>query len=94
VTVEEVRHNIQKERRIIDTLEPVMNQHRLVVDRKLILADFESTKEMPTESGIKYQLFYQLTRIMKDSQKNIKQDKWIVGFICDPEISLRPLLVC
>jgi hypothetical protein len=30
-TTEEVKHSIQKEKRIIDTLEPVMNQHRLVV---------------------------------------------------------------
>jgi hypothetical protein len=31
VTMEEVRNSIQKQKRIIDTLEPVMNQHRLVV---------------------------------------------------------------
>ena len=29
--IEEVRHNIQKEKRIIDTLEPIMNTHRLVI---------------------------------------------------------------
>ena len=36
VTMSEVRHNTQKERRIIDVLEPVMNQHRLVMDKKVI----------------------------------------------------------
>jgi hypothetical protein len=30
-STEEVKHSIQKEKRIIDTLEPVMNQHRLMV---------------------------------------------------------------
>lgn len=58
--VEEVRHNIQKERRIIDTLEPVMNQHRLVVDKRLFNMDFNSS-DVPA-----YQLFYQLTRITRD----------------------------
>lgn len=48
----------QKEVRIIDILEPVLNQHRLVVDRKLIEED---AKDEP-----QYQLFYQLTRITKE----------------------------
>ena len=60
VTVEEIRHSTQKERRIIDTLEPVMNQHRLIIDKSLIRKDFESTPEA------KYKLFYQLTRITRD----------------------------
>ena len=60
VTVEEIRHSTQKERRIIDTLEPVMNQHRLIIDKSLIRKDFESTLEA------KYKLFYQLTRITRD----------------------------
>lgn len=64
--VEEVRHNTQKERRIIDTLEPVMNQHRLVVDKKLIKDDYESVKCYPLEKQQQYSLFYQMTRITRD----------------------------
>ena len=33
-TIEEVRHSIQKEKRIIDTLEPVMNQQCFLGDRE------------------------------------------------------------
>tara|TARA_Y100000996_G_scaffold415483_1_gene410503 strand:+ start:25849 stop:27513 length:1665 start_codon:yes stop_codon:yes gene_type:complete len=62
-TIEEVRHNIQKERRIIDTLEPVMNQHRLVVDPKVIQHDYESAQKYPLESQLKYQLIYQMSRL-------------------------------
>ena len=64
--IEEVRHNVQKEKRIIDTLEPVMNQHRLVVDKQAILDDRESIKEYPLEGQQQYSLFYQLTRITRD----------------------------
>lgn len=64
--VEEVKVRTQKERRIIDVLEPVLNQHRLVVDRSVILRDWESTKHHPPELAIKYQLFYQLTHITSD----------------------------
>lgn len=59
VSIEEVRHSIQKEKRIIDTLEPVMNQHRLIVDEKLIQEDFSAP-------DLKHQLFYQMTRLTKD----------------------------
>lgn len=64
--VEEVRHNTQKERRIIDTLEPVMNQHRLIVCKSVIKEDRESISTYPLEKQQQYSLFYQMTRITKD----------------------------
>lgn len=67
--VEEVRHSQQKELRIIDTLEPVMSNHRLVVDQKVIEEDYESAKD------VKYSLFYQLTRITKDRGALIHDDR-------------------
>ena len=66
VTTEEVRHSMQKEKRIIDTLEPVINQHRLVVQPAVIRADYESTKGLPPEKQLSYMLFHQLTRITRD----------------------------
>jgi len=56
--VEEVRHHTQKEKRIIDTLEPIMNNHKLVVDESLIREDFKLEPD--------HQLFRQLTRITRD----------------------------
>ncbi len=61
--IEEVRHSIQKERRIIDTLEPVMSSHSLIVDRAVVEKDYQSTQNMPHEKALKYQLFYQMSRI-------------------------------
>jgi len=63
VAIEEVRHSTQKERRIIDTLEPVMNQHRLIINRKVIEQDYDSTRHLPPEKALRYQLFYQMSRI-------------------------------
>lgn len=63
--IEEIRHSTQKERRIIDTLEPVMNQHRLVVDTGVIRSDVLSTSSMPSEKALQYQLMYQLSRITR-----------------------------
>ena len=73
VSVEEVRHSTQKEKRIIDTLEPIMNQHRLIVDRRLVeedqtrdlsLSDGSHRDKSPSEQA--YQLFYQMTRVTHD----------------------------
>lgn len=60
---EEIKHSTQKEARIIDTLEPVLNQHRLVVDRGLILRDL---KLIESENTRPYSLFYQMTRITRE----------------------------
>ena len=66
VTVEEVRHSVQKERRILDCLEPVMNQHRLIVDRRVIEADKTSNTTLSPEAQVRYQLFYQMTRLTRE----------------------------
>jgi hypothetical protein len=64
-TCEEYRSTTQKERRIIDTLEPVMNQHRLVIDPQCVRDDVETTKGLSPEDALSYRLFYQMTRISK-----------------------------
>ena len=61
VLVEEVKHSTQKEARIIDTLEPVLSTHKLIVDQRVIENDFKTA-----EADIKYSLFYQMTRITRD----------------------------
>ena len=72
-SIEEVRHTKQKEVRIIDTLEPVLNQHRLMVDTDVITQDLASTECYPTETRSQYQLFFQLTRITKE-KNSIRHD--------------------
>ena len=69
VSIEEVRHSVSKEKRMIDTLEPILNQHRLVVDDKVILEDYQSDREL------KYKLFYQLTRLTRDKGSLIHDDR-------------------
>jgi hypothetical protein len=65
-SIEEVRHNIQKEKRIVDTLEPVMNQHRLVIDQKALERDYHSVQHYPPEMQSRYMLAHQMTRVTKE----------------------------
>ena len=66
IDVEEVRANVRKEDRIIDTLEPVMNQHRLIVDRSVVEWDYASNKDAPPEDRLLYMLFYQMSRMCRE----------------------------
>jgi len=67
VTIEEIRHNVAKEKRIIDTLEPLIQQHRLVINETVITKDYHSTMEKyQNEKALRYQLFYQMSRIGRD----------------------------
>jgi len=64
-SMEEVTHSTQKEKRIIDTLEPVMNQHRLVINLSEIDKDIAFLMENP-ERNQRYSFCHQLTRLTKD----------------------------
>ena len=66
ILIDEVRANVRKEDRIIDALEPILNQHRLVVDRGVIEWDYSSNKDSPPESRLLYMLFYQMSRMCRE----------------------------
>lgn len=63
VSLEEVRHHTQKEKRIIDTLEPLLGGHKLVIDPTVIENDYKTAQSYPPEKHLHYMLFYQLTRL-------------------------------
>ena len=75
VTIEEVRHNKQKELRIVDTLEPVLNSHRLIVDPTVINNDYRSALSYPIEQQTRYMLMYQLSRITRDRGSLVHDDR-------------------
>ena len=66
INVEETRANVRKEDRIIDTLEPVLNQHRLVVDKSVVDWDYKSNLDTAPERRLQYMLFYQMSRMCRE----------------------------
>ena len=66
IDIDETRANVRKEDRIIDSLEPVLNQHRLVVDRSVIEWDYSSNKDAAPEERLMYMLFYQMSRMCRE----------------------------
>lgn len=60
-SVTEVKNYAQKEARIIDTLEPVMMRHKLIIHKQVILDDYQVYENAPA-----YSLIYQMTRLSRD----------------------------
>jgi len=62
----------QKERRIADTLEPILNSHRLIVNTTVVKTDARTASATDAQSGLWRQLFYQMTRLtrQRDSLKH------------------------
>ena len=63
--VEEVHHTGQKELRIIDTLRPIMDQHRLIVSQQVLLDDIALLAQDDAKK-LDFSLFYQMSRLTKD----------------------------
>lgn len=59
--ITEVKNYAQKEARIIDTLEPVMMRHKLIVHKQVIIDDYQIYENAPA-----YSLIYQMTRLSRD----------------------------
>ena len=66
IDVEEIRANVRKEDRIIDSLEPVLNQHRLIVNRSVVEWDYKSNPDEAPELRLMYMLFYQMSRMCRE----------------------------
>ena len=66
INIEETRANVMKEDRIISSLEPIFNQHRLVVDPAVIKWDYKSNEDEATENRFQYMLAYQISRMCRE----------------------------
>ena len=68
--ITEVKHTKQKELRIIDTLEPILMRHKLIVNQSVIESDYRRY-----EQGQAYSLIYQMTRICRDKNAIAHDDR-------------------
>jgi hypothetical protein len=66
IFIEETRANVRKEDRIIDSLEPVLNQHRLCVNKSVVEWDYKSNSNEAPELRLLYMLFYQMSRMCRE----------------------------
>lgn len=75
-TVEGIKRTVvQKEVRIISMLEPILNQHRLVVSRDVIQRDYNEAKGRGDERGRDLSLFYQLSHLTSERGSLRRDDR-------------------
>jgi hypothetical protein len=73
--IEPIRSNQRKELRIIDTLAPVLQTHRLAVDRRVVEKDGELVKNAKDDRDVSYSLFFQMTRLTHDRGSLLHDDR-------------------
>jgi len=73
--VEEVRHSSMKEHRIVDTLEPVVSRHRLVVSPEVIQEDHRTIQGYEPLHRASRSLFHQMTHICREKGALRKDDR-------------------
>ena len=73
--VESIRSNQRKELRIIDTLAPILQTHRFLVDRRVIEADAELVKNAVDDRSASYSLIHQITRLTHDRGSLLHDDR-------------------
>lgn len=93
-SVTEVKNYAQKEARIIDTLEPVMMRHKLIIHKQVIIDDYQVYENTPA-----YSLIYQMTRLSRDRGALAHDDRldalcmavayWLAVMDRDEEIGMQ-----
>mgnify|MGYP001033398230 CR=1 FL=1 len=97
--IEDVWETGQKELRIIDTLEPLMARHRLIVHEDIIDYDVESVTKYPIDKRESYKFFHQLAKISREKGSLIHDDsadavagsvrKWVDRVAVDEKIRME-----
>ena len=75
VGIEEVWSTGQKELRIIDSLEPVIGSHRLVLNSNIPAADVTSTNKYSVEIRPTYQMLFQMRFLTRERNSLIHDDR-------------------
>ena len=73
--VEDIHETGQKELRIIDSLEPIMGRHKLVVHTDVWRNDVTQVQKYPVDKRTVYMLSHQLNKITRDKNALIHDDR-------------------
>ena len=74
-TIDDDWVSVQKELRIIDTLEPLIGRHRLIINSDVLLYDWESVQQYPMEQRVIYTLVNQINKITRDRGALVHDDR-------------------
>jgi len=73
--IEDIWETGQKELRIIETLEPVIARHRLIINTEVWHKDIEQVQKYPIDMRSTYTLHHQLSKITRDRNALVHDDR-------------------
>jgi hypothetical protein len=73
--IEDIWESGQKEKRIVQCLEPIMARHHLIFNEEIIKRDHETTQKYPIERRSTYSLLHQMSKITLDRHSLIHDDR-------------------
>ncbi len=73
--IEDIMETGQKELRIVDTLEPIIGRHRLIVHEDVWHADIAQVQQYPIDKRSVYTLWNQFTKLTRDKNALIHDDR-------------------
>jgi hypothetical protein len=73
--IEDIHETGQKELRIIDSLEPIIGRHRLIVNEQVWHDDIKQVQHYPVEKRTTYTLWNQMTKLSRDKNALIHDDR-------------------
>jgi hypothetical protein len=68
-------HSTQKEQRICDILEPLVSQHRVIIDESAMRRDAAPRSGIGDEKAMQYRMAYQISRITREKGCLVHDDK-------------------
>jgi hypothetical protein len=75
IGIEDVWESGQKELRIIDCLEPLVNAGKLIVNEEIFEHDWLSIQKYPVDTRQTFSLFIQMARITRDKKSLLHEDR-------------------
>jgi hypothetical protein len=97
--IEDVWESGQKELRIIDTLEPVMARHRLIVHKDVLEYDVQTIKKYPIDQQQTYSFFHQMAKVTREPRCLFHDDrldaaagtvrKWVDRLATDEKVRME-----
>lgn len=73
--INETFESTNKEKRIIDILEPILGRGSLIFDESIVLDDWDSTQRQPLDRRQTYTLFQQIAKITRDPKCLVHDDR-------------------
>lgn len=74
-SVNEVWSSGQKELRIIQSIDPIVSSHKLVINQSVLMSDFNTVQNYPVDLRNQYRMLFQFQKLTRDRGSLLHEDR-------------------